>query len=240
MGHAAAANQFPHQVSLRIANQNGGNSVCGGSVLSNQWVMTAAHCLRDRFQAVLRFGSTGRTTGGLSQVSTLFHQHPQYEGGRANDISLIRVPSPLPLSAAIQPIRLPSRSQAGALFTNYRATVSGFGNIYPGSGVQSHLRWVDVRVITNEECRRTFSANTVLDHIVCTMGYDNPFQGTCGGDSGGALFILEAGIRTQIGVVSFGVSSNSGGCAAGRPNGLVRTSHFLPWVNQVTGIPIRA
>lgn len=239
-GYAATGNQFPHQVALNIPIGTI-NSVCGGSVLSNLWILTAAHCLFNRNQVTIRVGTVSLNSGGHSQTSFLFHNHPNFHTTTFNnDVSLVRVPAPLPLSAAIQVIRLPTRGQAAHHhFLGVQATVSGWGEVVPGSGVQANLRWVNVRVISNDQCRASFSAASIVDHVVCTVGYANPSQGVCGSDSGGPLYVMEGGIRTQMGIVAFGAGNNAGGCAGGHPSAYMRPSHFLDWIASHTGIQPR-
>lgn len=238
-GHAAAANQFPHQVALFIPI-GADASVCGGSIISNLWILTAAHCLHNRRQVTLRFGSIHFNSADYSHTTERIINHPNFHTITLNhDVSLVRTNTPIPLSSGIRVIRLPTRNQEHTPFTGQTATVSGWGEVFPGSGTQALLRWVDVRIISNDQCRASFNPGSVVNHVVCTLGNGNIHQGICGGDSGGPLFIVENGVRTLVGVVAFGAPANRGGCAAGHPSGYMRTSHFLPWINQHTGIPMR-
>lgn len=235
-GHPAAANQFPYQVAVTAAIFGG---PCGGSLISNAWVLCAAHCTFFGTQHNLRFGSLNWMTGGLSQASFYHINHPDFNPSTLNnDISLLSVPSPLTFTAAIQPIRLPTAAQVATTFTGAQATVSGWGETFPGSGPPTLLRWVHMRVIPNAQCTEFYSGTFIVDHVVCAMGYTQPEnQGHCTGDSGGPLTILEGATRTQIGVVSFSAGS---GCNAGFPSGYMRTANFVHWINQNTGIPVRA
>jgi len=232
-GHPAVANQFPFQVALLTP----GGGVCGGSLIASNWVLSAAHCTVGT-QHSLRFGTIQRTTGGIAQTS--FHRvnHPAFNPVNLNnDISVLSVPTPLTFTAAIQSIRLPTAGQVGTTWVGVQATVSGHGNLGPGTPVQALLRWVHMRPITNAACAATYGTATVVAHTICAVGYVNPAnQGHCGGDSGGPLTVLEGGIRTQIGVVVFGAAA---GCHLGHPSGYARTGHFTGWVNQHTGIPVR-
>lgn len=94
-----------------------------------------------------------------------------------------------------------------------------------------------MRVIPNAQCAGIFGAGVVVGHVDCGLGYTTPAnQGHCGGDSGGPLTILEAGIPTQIGVVSFGAAA---GCHLGRPSGYIRSANFVSWIAGHTGIAVR-
>ncbi len=93
-----------------------------------------------------------------------------------------------------------------------------------------------MRVISNTVCMNTFGGQVVVPHVLCATGMHSANQGHCGGDSGGPLTIVEAGVSTQIGIVSFGAAS---GCDLPYPSGYMRTANFIHWIHEKTGIPIR-
>jgi secreted trypsin-like serine protease len=236
-GHPAQPNQIPHQCSILSPVGGGSFSVCGGSLISPDWVLTAAHCAIGLAQQNVRCGTLQLTTGGTIQNSFGTIVHPQYNPTTLNnDVAVIPLPTSLVTGPSMQPIRLPTAGQAGSSFLDARARVSGWGATTSGGGVSNTLNYVDKRVISNTECAAIFGTAVVVSHVVCGLGYDAPNQSHCGGDSGGPLTIEEGGIPTQIGVVSFGAAA---GCDLGFPAGYMRTADFVSWVNQHTSIPIR-
>lgn len=218
---------------------SGGAFVCSGSLISVGWVLSAAHCtVTANAQYNMRFGSIQFSTGGLVQVATELINHPAYNATNLNnDVSLLRIPSPLTVSDAIQPIRLPTAAQLSDSFAGQLVTVSGWGSVTQGGDVQATLRWVSVRVIANDVCVQSYPAATIIDSVICTVGDIN--QGTCGGDSGSPLVLLEDGVPTLIGSVSFGAPAARGGCNGTLPSGYMRTANQLTWIGQVTGLRTR-
>lgn len=236
-GSPATANQFPHQVSV-LAPVTGGFSVCGGSLISSEWVITACHCTASHRQFNLRVGSLNLWSGGVAITSFTSINHPQYNPSNLNnDLALIRLPNPVGLGPSINFIRLPRASQRGQTFVGEQTTVSGFGVYGENTGVSDILRWVNMRVIPNAQCAGVYGSAVIVDHVVCGLGHDQPEnQGHCGGDSGGPFIYRESDGVTQIGIVSFGAAA---GCELGFPSGYMRTSHFVEWVGQHTNIPVR-
>ncbi|XP_037039762.1 brachyurin-like [Bradysia coprophila] len=235
-GQPANENQFPYQCSV-LSPVGAGFSVCGGSIISSGWVLTAAHCTVGYAQHTLRFGTINLTSGGQTQTAFGAISHPGYNSvNMNNDISVISIPTPLTFSPAIQSIRLPTNSQIGSTFLDATAVVSGWGSIYEGSGASHTLNWVNMRIISNTACMNIFGGAIVVGHVVCATGINSANQGHCGGDSGGPLTILESGTSTQIGVVSFGAAT---GCDLPYPSGYMRTANFIHWINEKTGIAVR-
>ncbi|XP_037039761.1 brachyurin-like [Bradysia coprophila] len=235
-GQPANQNQIPHQCVV-LSPVGRAFSLCGGSIISAEWVLTAAHCAVGYYQYNLRFGSITSTIGGQVQTSFESISHPDYNSKNLNnDIAIISIPTPLTFSPSIQSIRLPTNSQIGSTFRDVSAVVSGWGTTSHGSSTSQTLNWAGMRVISNGECSDVFGADVVVDHVVCATGSGGPTQGHCPGDSGSPLTILEGGVRTQIGVVSFGAAA---GCDLLYPSGYMRTANFIHWINEQTGIAVR-
>jgi len=222
-GSPATQGQFPWQVAVTI----NGASFCGGSVLNENWVLTAAHCAQGGRTFNLRFGATARTgsqTGIVDMVATESVVHENYNSlYLTNDIALIKLPTPLTYTNNIQPVKLPSSgSVVGA---GESVTVSGWGKTSDLGGVSEQLNYVNLNTISDAECASVYGAITINGKVVCCRG--NPEQSTCNGDSGGPLVQGS----TQVGVVSF---VHVDGCASGQPSGYTRTESFLSWISSNT------
>ncbi|KAJ9584010.1 hypothetical protein L9F63_021639 [Diploptera punctata] len=237
-GSEASRHQFPYQVGIFI-NTADGTGFCGGSLLSDEWVLTAAHCAEpgNSFTVILAAHAIRENEDAQIQLTvTEKYVHPNYDSSRiSNDVALLKLPTKVQLSDKVQTIRLPSRSQANQAFENAAATVSGWGRDSDNSNAISPiLRFVQVPVITNTLCNLMFFGSIQSSNI-CTSGTGG--KGTCNGDSGGPLVVVDSdGQVTQVGIVSFGIAL---GCEVGWPAAYARVTSYLDWISSTSGIAIR-
>ncbi|XP_011142410.1 chymotrypsin-1-like [Harpegnathos saltator] len=214
-GSAASEGQFPYQVSLRYQDHH----FCGGSVVNNRWILTAAHCLsglNDKNITVV-VGSTTLDKGGDKYTSTKKVMHPGYSPTLIwNDIGLIQVDKDIVFGDNVQPIALSTHNFNKS---NYPATLSGWGTTnYPGDA-PNELQHIELMVIDQKECLN--ASFRVTSNNICTLNKKG--EGACHGDSGGPL--VADGV--QIGVVSWGIP-----CAKGRPDVFTRPSAYINWINK--------
>ncbi|XP_069702007.1 brachyurin-like [Periplaneta americana] len=231
-GQIASRGQFPWQVALLVDN----SWFCGGSVISNQWVLTAAHCAGSSYQVILGANNYYSPESGSVTVTTRSSiRHENYNSDTINnDIAVVKLQSPVSFSTYISPVRLPTRSQQGDTLAGETVRVSGWGKISDSaSSVTDQLRFVDLTVITNSVCAGTYgSVITSSKLCVSTPGG----RSTCSGDSGGPLVHLESsGVYTEVGIVSFGAAA---GCELGYPAAFTRVTSYLDWIETNTGISI--
>ncbi|KAM3961472.1 ovochymase-like [Aphomia sociella] len=229
-GAVTDISQVPYQVGLVMQVLIIFQSVCGGSVISNTRVLTAAHCYFDGIitaQSITAvFGSNFLFTGGVRVTHQDISVHPNWNPFTiSNDIAVIRVPS-VAYTNVIQPIALPSGNEVNNNFVGESVLASGYGLTTDGGSisVNQRLSSVTLPVITNSECFNVYGA-TIQDSILCTSG--NGGQGTCSGDSGGPLVASSAGRNILVGVVSFGARA---GCEAGLPAGYARVTSYVSWI----------
>nr|CAD7429931.1 unnamed protein product [Timema monikensis] len=244
-GQQASRGQFPHQAALYLDKR----SFCGGSLISSEWVLTAAHCTQGAETATVRLGSQNLRAdeeGRKSFTSRQFLVHEDYNDTTLNnDISLIKLPTTVPASPFIFPVNLPSPSEVNMTFENRTALVSGWGRTLDNAtSISDELNFVNLTILSNSECAESYVPGVVISSTVCARGTEQ--RSTCRGDSGGPLVVNRAtnytqGDRstnyTQIGVVSFVARS---GCASGAPSGYVRVTSFLYWLATNTGHPERS
>ncbi|XP_014256631.1 trypsin-1-like isoform X2 [Cimex lectularius] len=235
-GSDASPGEFPWIVSI---TRRGGH-FCGGTLINNRWVLTAAHCLcsGSRILSAVELKVTvgghdlREQTGAHLPVSKLL-LHPKYECSRyVNDIALIELSAPLSWSDAVRPACFPT--QTTDTFTNYGAVVAGWGwtSEVTGSGGRANvLQKVALTVVDNERCRDWYRSQgkkvNILDSQMCA-GFEDGGKDSCWADSGGPLMIGDGDGTMVVGIVSTGI-----GCARPKLPGLyTRISDYVNWIGQ--------
>ncbi|XP_050344614.1 trypsin-4-like [Nymphalis io] len=226
--------QVPYQAGLVITILFVLTSMCGGSLISNTRVLTAAHCYTDGIltaqSITVVLGSNTIFTGGHRIATTDIAVHPNWTpSNAANDIAVIYLPSPVITSTGIQPIVLPSADQLGNDFNGFNALASGYGLTRDGGSIPTSQRLssVNLSVITNAQCTAVYGTDFVHASNICTSGEGG--RGTCQGDSGGPLAVNIAGRQVLIGVTSYGARA---GCEAGLPAAFARVTSYVSWINS--------
>ncbi|XP_045512707.1 collagenase-like [Pieris brassicae] len=239
MGRIIGGNQvpsimtYPYQAGIVATLTTGSMSICGGALVSNTRVLTAAHCWWDgenqarSFTVVL--GSLTIFSGGTRLATSDVVVHPSWnDKDIINDIAVVRI-SRVQFTNNIQAITLPSISDVNNAFAGVTATATGYGKMkdsQKGFPKTTQLHHVNLKVLTNAVCQRTFSGITIHKSHLCTDGTQR--VGTCEGDSGGPLTTIVNNRRMLIGIVSFGLSD---GCERGTPSVYTRVTEFRTWIN---------
>ncbi|XP_049922520.1 serine protease 27-like [Epinephelus moara] len=228
-GENASPGSWPWQVSL-ISN---GTLYCSGSLINNQWVLTAAHCLtvHDLPTTEVFLGRHSQSGPNLNEESRqldMIQCHPSYRFlTHDNDICLLRLSAPVNFTDYIQPVCLASAEST--FHTGVSSWVTGFGSTQADSPTQADiLQEVNLSVVGNNECQCTHRHLT--DNMICA-GFTAGGRDACQGDSGGALVTKNDSVWIQFGVVSFGE-----GCGeAMTPGVYTRVSGYQDWITNITG-----
>ncbi|XP_065077903.1 trypsin 5G1-like [Ochlerotatus camptorhynchus] len=219
----------PYQISLRGWD---GSHICGGSIISSRWVLTAGHCTPwsdQGYKYSIRAGSSNKNNGKEFKLKRII-KHPWYEEHRGlysveYDFSLLELKEEMPFDSTRSPIDLPAQYEQ--VNNGARCRVSGWGDTKTWSESTAILRAVYVHVIDQYRCNRTYEGfGNVRPSMICA-GYWEGGKDACQGDSGGPL----ASGGKLIGVVSWGY-----GCAEeGFPGVYSRVASVRDWIREETG-----
>ncbi|XP_064471757.1 chymotrypsinogen B-like [Ornithodoros turicata] len=201
---------------------------CGGALISNRYVITAARCTDGKALSDMKvlLGGDGLniTTCRIFNVSRL-RQHPGYKRDTfENDIAILRLKWPARFNENIRPICLPtSRDET---FFGQKAYVAGWGDLVYGGPSSPTLQEAELIIWNNTDCQGVFP-QPITNVFLCagnrTEGVDS-----CQGDSGGPLIVKSQRQWYLVGVVSWGV-----GCATqGMPGVYTRVTEFLDYIYQ--------
>ncbi|XP_017860829.1 PREDICTED: brachyurin [Drosophila arizonae] len=242
-GELAEPGMFPYQAALLLHRRQGYATQCGGSLISLNYVLTAAHCLNDAESGQIYLGSNSyadaETATQIFQVHIWnFNVFPGYLGFAGyHDLALIHLPHSATPSTTVEPIPLALDFMQQSLLQGQLVSSSGWGALGDGTnGTQSPeanlLHYVDVTVLEQERCICYFLPGLVsVQRHICSDGREG--RGSCQGDSGGPLVYRWHNVSYLIGVTSFG---STNGCEQGSPTVYTRITAYLEWIRGETDL----
>ncbi|XP_015520032.2 trypsin-1 [Neodiprion lecontei] len=226
-GEDAAIEEVPYQVSLQVF----GSHICGGAIISDTWILTAAHCMvYPRRWFTVRAGSTVSSIGGTRTSLSSVVSHASYSSNRwgipINDIALLQLASALTLDSTRQPISLYAVDEEATVGSI--AVITGWGTLTEGGSASRTLQTVSVPIISKADCNSAYSVwGGLPDGQICAA-YPEGGKDACQGDSGGPLAIS----GRLAGVVSWG-----NGCArAGWPGVYTEVASYRSWISTNSGV----
>lgn len=194
-GKNAQIEQYPYHVSLEF----NGKYFCGGSIIAENYVLTAAHCsnsVPDILNITIRAGTSFRGKSGSLHQTLEFIVPPRYDSKSLSipygDIAIIRVDQPFDYDETRQPIELFNTDEDA--IPGSKAIVTGFGLVNL-IDYANKLQMVVLDMVSRQNCEST--NKFLLDGQICAHG-DNG-KDICNGDSGGPLVID----GRQAGIVSW-------------------------------------
>ncbi|XP_015436832.1 PREDICTED: venom protease-like [Dufourea novaeangliae] len=247
-GVEAQSKEFPYVVALGFNNtEEDGPSIvysCGGSLISTEHVLTAAHCVRNAKNLVpieVRVGDEDlSSTGGSVQripISDIII-HPKYRIRTVyNDVAILKLKKKVELSNTVKPICLQTRSLNTINMTsNTSLVVLGWGaTSLDSEGSNRLMRTPSLSIVGIKECNKSYSGfsisrltNGIDDNMICVIDSDsNRLSDSCLGDSGGPLVMLAESGDSVIGITAFGSS-----CGSTIPSIYMAVHRYLDWIEE--------
>jgi len=255
-GTAAPDGKYPWQVRL-YSSDDDAVGFCGGSIIDEKWILTAAHCLLDTDAVVVGYGSNDRTKTTKIESEKII-VHPGYIAGEKADVALVKLKKPIPDAKAIA---YADAAQDQALLPDgANVVVTGWGAIWDFQAFNNavdvmagrrtvserkllsdeelqaplKLHEVDIQVIDPTECKAVYKslqvpAFAIGDTEICATGLAGG-KDSCFGDSGGPLVVAADNARgyAQVGIVSWGPQCGN----PLYPGVYTRVSSFSNWIKD--------
>ncbi|EFA11559.1 serine protease P44 [Tribolium castaneum] len=240
-GKPASAGEFPFMAAIGFYVDNKVEWRCGGTLISEEYVLTAAHCTYTRdgdTPKIVRLGDLDLSRDDDGSVHTDYNVrnivvHPRYRYPlKYNDIALIQLSTTVRFTKFIRPACLYTKSQVELP----QAIATGWGKTdYAAAEISDKLMKVSLNIYSNDRCAQTYQTSKHLpqgikSNMICA-GELRGGQDTCQGDSGGPLLITKKGNQCKfyvIGVTSFGKSCGQ----ANTPAIYTRVSEYVPWIEK--------
>jgi len=234
-GQLARPGQFPYIVSIMTLRQTENGTrvhhTCGGSIISERWIVTAVHCTQQNNSnpANIRVlvGATNVVTDGEVYEVERIINHPEYNSTHLLfDISLLYLSQPLEWSETVSPISLKGQT----IDRGVRVLTIGWGlTEQNNTHTPVDLRYLHMYTLDDDDCRERIGNELdryVTNTTLCTVR--GAGQGVCNGDAGGPLVAN----NRLIGITSWTIRP----CGSGIPGGFTRISVLTDWIFEISGL----
>ena len=213
--------------------------VCGGTLISERVVLSAAHCTETGAVDKVKVGAYGAP--GLGNQGEPFHvskvvrkiNHPRYDPNTLQyDVALYLLERPVTNKHLLNNMMKLDFDKTIDLRDGEQMTTVGLGYLDNSGRLPAYLQRVDLKFVANWRCRAKGWPYLSSDMMCATDPNgksDGKNQDSCSGDSGGPLLVLRNGEYKQVGIVSYG---SNAGCGGSTPGVYSRVSESTQWIKQ--------
>ncbi|XP_068869511.1 transmembrane protease serine 11E isoform X2 [Aphelocoma coerulescens] len=231
-GQSAREGEWPWQASIQLD----GSHRCGASIISNTWLVTAAHCfrgVRDPRRWTASFGILLRPPKQKKFVRRII-VHEGYSDfllDHEHDVAVVELASAIEFTSDVHSVCLP---EASHIFPdNTSCFVTGWGALENDGYSVNQLRQAEVRIISTEVCNWSQVYGGAITPGMLCAGYLEGQVDACQGDSGGPLVHANSrGIWYLVGIVSWGDECGK----QNKPGVYTRVTYYRNWIHSKTGI----
>ncbi|NXX43416.1 TM11E protease, partial [Tricholaema leucomelas] len=231
-GQRAQDGEWPWQASIQLD----GTHRCGASIISNTWLVTAAHCFRGgreprRWTASFGILLRPPTQRKFVRRIIIHENYSDFTLDHKYDVAVVELASPIEFTSNIHSVCLPEASHVFP--PNTSCFVTGWGALENDGSSVNHLRQAEVKIISTAICnRREVYGGAITPGMLCA-GYLEGKVDACQGDSGGPLVHANSrGIWYLVGIVSWGDECGK----ENKPGVYTRVTYYRNWIQSKTGI----
>ncbi|XP_042282846.1 mast cell protease 4-like [Thunnus maccoyii] len=220
-GKVAKPHSRPYMASLQIR----GHHTCGGMLIREDFVLTAAHCkYAEQTTVVLGAHDISKKEKSQQRIEVEYIPHPKYTGKYDYDIMLLKLKKKATLNKYVKTIGLPKKD--GKIPANIKCNVAGWGKTGPKKPTSNVLRETTEKMQFSTECRNKWGESFNIKQMLCTK-FTKKKGGICQGDSGGPLI---CNTKPQ-GITAFTKQDECDNPEY--PHGFTKIHFFLPWIKEV-------
>ncbi|XP_051260542.1 granzyme B [Dicentrarchus labrax] len=217
----------PHSRPYMASLQFDGHHSCGGILIREDFVLTAAHCKVPNREMMVVLGAHNISKKEKSQQSipvAKYIPHPEFTGKYDYDIMLLKLKNKAKLNKYVKTIRLPKKD--GKIPANINCTVAGWGKTGVNKPSSDVLKEAIEKMQFNFECKKICPDYFVTDRMICTK-FTKKNGGICQGDSGGPVICN----KKPQGITAFTIGNE---CDNPKyPHVFTKVNFFIPWIKKM-------